>query len=146
MVRNSFYSFLLPHFEYCHSVIVSASDSNIKLLTRAFNQIKFLLPDLNINLDHRRRVGTICHFYKIVSNLHHPLRAFLPAPLQPIRQTRLALRRNERSYSPIHFNTYQFSRSFFPSMIELWNSLSNFVVNSPNIEIFKTRINGFLLS
>ena len=67
---------------------MSASDSNLKLLDRAFNQIKFLLPDLELSLRHRRLVGFMTHFYKIVSDDDHPLHCLLPAPLRPTRDTR----------------------------------------------------------
>lgn len=35
-VRNSFYFFLLPHYEYCHSVWFSAPEYHLKLPDRAF--------------------------------------------------------------------------------------------------------------
>ena len=146
VVRNCFYSFILPHFEYCHSVWLSASDSNLKLLDRAFSQIKFLLPNIEINLSHRRLVGSLTHFFKIVSNVDHPLHYLLPAPLQPARATRYSIRLNDRSFSVDRLNTSQFSRCFFPASVRLWNTLPNDVVNSVDCVIFKKRVNAFLLT
>ena len=69
IVLRSFYSFILPHFEYCGPVWLSAADSHFRLLDRAFSMIGFLIPDLNISLCHRRLVGSICLFFKEVKHL-----------------------------------------------------------------------------
>ena len=145
-IRNTFYSFLLPHFEYCHSVWLSASESLLRLLDRSFGQIRFLLPDLRLNLRHRRLVGILTHLYKIVNNSDHPLYALLPDPLVRSRTTRYSIALNDRSFISRRFNTYQYSRSFFLASVGRWNSLPSEVVHSPNCEIFKRRVNSFLLS
>ena len=146
IVKSCFYSFILPHFEYCHSVWISAAESNLKLLDRAFNQIKFLLPNLEIKLRHRRMVGSLSYFFKIMSNVNHPLHHHLPAPLQPTRATRHSVSLNDRSLSVNRCNTSQFSRCFIPASVRLWNTLPSEIVNSSNCETFKKRVNTFLLS
>ena len=146
IVRNCFYSFILPHFEYCHSVWISAAESHLKLLDRTFNQIKFLLPNLEINLRHRRLVGSLSYFFKIMSNSNHPLHCHLPAPSLPARATRQSLIMNDRSLSVNRCNTSQFSRCFIPVSARLWNTIPNEIVNSSNIETFKKHVNTFLLS
>ena len=146
VIRNCFYSFLLPHFEYCHSIFLSASDTNLKLLDRAFGQIKFLLPDLRINLGHRRLVGSMTHFYKIATNPDHPLHCLLPPPSQPTRETRHSMRLNSRAFSVARVNTSQFSRTFFPAAIKRWNYLPDEIVNSMNSDIFKRGVNAHFLS
>ncbi len=65
IVKNCFYSFLLPCFEYCHSALISAAESHLKLSDRVFIQIKFLLPNLDINLLHRRLVDHYLCFSKL---------------------------------------------------------------------------------
>ena len=145
VVRNSFYSFLLPHFEYCHSVWLSAAESHLRLLDRSFGQIRFLLPDLGLNIRHRRLVGALTHFYKIVNNSDHPLHTLLPEPLIRSRFTRYSAALNGRSFAPRRFNTYQFSRSFFLVCVERWNSLPDEIVYSPSSDLFKRRINSFFL-
>ena len=145
VIRNSFYSFLLPHFEYCHSVWLSASESLLKLLDRSFGQIRFLLPDLRLNLRHRRLVGALTHLFKIVNTPDHPLHALLPDPMVRSRTTRYSMALNNRSFVSRRFNTYQYSRSFFLATVGQWNSLPDEVVHSNNCEIFKKRVNSFLL-
>ena len=146
VLRNCFYSFLLPHFEYCHSVFLSACESNLRLLDRAFNQIRFLLPDLQLDLEHRRLVGVLTHFYKIVSNTGHPLHCLLPSPSRPARVTRGSSLMGDHCFSVVRVNTSQFSRTFFPTVIRLWNSLPREIVGSANSCTFKSRLNAFLLS
>ena len=146
IVRNCFYSFILPHFEYCHSVWISAAESHLKLLDRTFNQIKFLLPNLEINLRHRRLVGSLSYFFKIMSNSNHPLHCHLPAPSLPARATRQSLIMNDRTLSVNRCNTSQFSRCFIPVSARLWNTIPNEIVKSSNIETFKKHVNTFLLS
>lgn len=63
-VKKCSHSFILPHFEYCHSVWISAAESHLKLLDKVFKQIKFLLPNLEINLRHRRLVGSLSYFFQ----------------------------------------------------------------------------------
>ena len=145
VVRNTFYSFLLPHFEYCHSVWLSASECHLRLLDRAFGQIRFLLPDLRLDLRHRRVVGALAHLFKIANNTDHPLHSLLPDPLICSRITRYSGSLNDRSFVARRFMTSQYSRTFFLATIERWNSLPNEVVHSSNCEIFKKRVNSFLL-
>ena len=144
IVRNCFYSFILPHFEYCPSVWISAAESHLKLLDRAFNQIKFILPNLQINLRHRRLVGLMSYFFKIMSNPNHPLLRILPGPSPTTRTTRQSLIVNDRSLIVNRYNTSQFSRCFIPLSGKLWNAIPNEIVNSANIKIFKGHVNGFL--
>lgn len=144
IVRNCFYSFILPFFEYCSPVWLSAAESNLKLLDRAFGQIRFLLPNLGINLAHRRLVGSLALFHKIYFNPNHPLHSKLPLAFQPIRLTRHALGLNDRAFTLVRCNTNQYSRCFIPSISEIWNSLPNELVNQQNSDIFKTGVNSFL--
>ena len=146
VVRNCFYSFILPHFEYCHSLWLSASECHLKLLERAFNQIKFLLPDLQISLSHRRTVVSMTHFLKTISNTDNPLHRLLPAPSRPIRATRFSGSMNDRSLVVNRFRTSQFSRTFFAISVSRWNSLPNDVVGSDDCVTFKKRVNEFFLA
>ena len=146
VIRNCFFSFILPHFEYCSPVWLSASEVHLRLLDRAFNQIKFLLPSLNINLRHRRLVGALSYLFKICTVDGHPLSQFLPDSHQPTRATRRAANLNDRAFLLARCRTTQFSRCFFPSMTGLWNELPNDVVLTDRVETFKMRVNSFLLS
>ena len=146
IVRQCFYSFILPFFEYCAPVWSSAAVCHLRLFDRVFGMIRFLLPDININLDHRRSVGSLSLFFKIVQNQSHPLHSRLPLLFNPIRNTRRTVNLNTLSFTPIRCSTEQFSRSFFPSCVKIWNSLSDDIVHSSNVQIFKSSFNRHVLS
>ena len=146
IVRNCFYSFILPLFEYCSPVWVSAAETHLRLLDKAFGQIKFLLPTLNISLSHRRIVGSLSYLYKIYSNPTHPVYHLLPPPYRPSRVTRYSVMINDRAFSLPRCHSTQFTRSFFPLTCGLWNTLPNEIVCSTNVDAFKRRANSFLLS
>ena len=63
--KKTFYSFILPLFEYCSPVWMSAAQCPLKLLDKALNSIKFLLPDISISISHTRHITAISMFYKI---------------------------------------------------------------------------------
>ena len=92
LLLRSFYSFVLPVFEYCSAVWCSAADSHLKLLHRVVRSAGFLTGGvLECNLAHRRSVAVLCAFFKIKSNPMHPLSCALPLPYVPSRVTRGAL-------------------------------------------------------
>lgn len=97
------------------------------LLDKVFNQVRFLLPDLRLDIRHRRSVGVLCHFNKIVSNFDNPLRPLLPDPFVSSRITRHSHALNDLSFGVGRFKTFQFSRTFFLSVAKLWNSLPGYV-------------------
>ena len=146
IIRNCFYSFILPHFEYCSPVWGSAADTHLKLLDRAFNQVKFLLPSLRINLAHRRLIGSLSYLFKLYSNDGHPLRALLPDLHQPTRLTRGTQAMNGAAFSVVRCRTTQFSRTFIPYTCRRWNSLPDDVIGAGDADSFKSRANIFLLS
>ena len=125
---------------------MSAAPCHMHLFDRVFNMIRFLLPDVDISLDHRRSVGSLSLFYKIVHNPAHPLYNRLPQPFNPIRNTRQTANLNTLSFSPVHFSTEQFSRSFFPVCVDIWNTLGDDIVHSNNIQTFELRFNRHFLS
>ena len=125
---------------------MSVADVHLKLLDRAFNQIRFLLPSIDMSLRHRRRVGFMTHFLKIFVNHEHPLHDLLPPPAHATLCTRSSVRLGDHSLSITRASTSQFSRSFFQQAVRLWNDLPSEVVEACDSEIFKARVNAFLLS
>ena len=146
IIRNCFYSFILPLFDYCSLVWGSAADTHLRLLDRAFNQIKFLLPSLSINLAHRRLVGSLSYLYKVFSSDTHPFRSLLPELHRPSRLTRGSQSMNGVAFSVVRCRTTQFSRCFVPLACRRWNSLPDHVVFAGDVGTFKSRVNRFLLS
>ena len=97
IVKNCFFSFILPHFEYCALVWSSAAVTNLRLLERSFSTIKFLIPNYNTNLDHHRNVGSLSLFFKILNWENHPFQSKLLLPVRPQHITRHSLNQNIRS-------------------------------------------------
>ena len=145
ILKNCFNAFILPCFEYCAPVWSSATNSHLNLLDKNLRAIKFLIPDLSINLWHRRAVSSLCILHKIFHNENHPLHRELPALYAPRRVTRGALSVNSRAFAPFRFNTNQYARSFILSTTELWNELPNSVVESVDLQKFKLGANAFLM-
>ena len=144
IAKKCFYSFLLPSFEYCSPVWGSAADIHLKKLERLVRQITILIPDLTIDLEHRRKVAAQCMFYKIFNNLRHPVRSLLPHPFVPNRNTRRNDALNRFALRPLRCKTEQFKRSFVPSCLKIWNSLPNSVFNIPKVQNFKVKVNSLL--
>ena len=145
IVRKCFYSFILPFFEYCSPVWLSAADSHLKLLNRAFNQVRFWLPNLNLKLDHRRLVGSLALLHKIYYNADHLLHDKLPPRFRPGRVTRYALQANDQAFSGVFCNSSQYERCFIPAITKVWNTLPSDIVNIECSQSFRTRVNTFLL-
>ena len=144
IMKNCFYSFILPHFEYCPQVWMSAAGTHIRLLDKMFRRCKSLVTELDISLQHRRLVSSLTFFFKILSNPSHPLYSEIPPLLQRLRSTRYSLSLNDLAREEPRCRTSQFSRCFLPSLISQWNRLPNEVVHSCSVDIFKTRVNRFL--
>lgn len=144
VVIKSFYAFILPHFEYCAPVWMSAASCHLKLLDRALNSIRFILPNLSLDLYHRRTIGALSLLFKAFNDVQHPLHNVLPDRFVPLRATRYSLNLNDLAMNRATVSTNQFSRCFIPSAVDVWNRLPNYIVHSPDICTFKTNINAFL--
>ena len=146
IVLKTFYSFILPFFEYCSPVWMSAASSHLQQLQRVFNAAKFITP-IGISLDHRRDVAAMCLFYKILSRDTHPMNSRLPGPANGNRRTRRANRMNSRALtSAVTPHSVQFNRTYVPYIIEMWNFLPQVVVDASNVDSFKRLVNRHLLS
>ncbi len=141
-----FYSYLLPIFEYCSPVWSSAASCHLNALNRVLRQIQSLIPTLNIDLEHRRSVATLCMFYKVFHNPHHPVNYLLPPPYVPTRFTRQAMLFNTKAFLAPKCNTNQYLRSFIPSNIVLWNRFPDHIVSTSILQTFKTGANRNLLN
>ena len=145
IVLKCFYSFILPFFEYCSIVWMSAAPTYIKMLDRVFASARFLAP-VNIKLDHRRDVAAACLFYKIVNNPDHPMHTRIPPPVEHARRTRRTQRMNSRARaSALSPNSAQFNRTFLPRVIEIWNFLPQALADAPSMDSFKRNANRHLL-
>ena len=144
ILRRCFFSFTLPHFEYCSAIWSSAADCHLRLLDRAFNSVK-LLSDLDLDIGHCRDVGALCILYKILNNTDHPLHKCLPRFYQPARVTRYSDTVNSLAFEICRHFTSQFTTTFLPSVCRLWNTLPSQIVTAPSLDKFKRLANSFLL-
>ena len=130
--------------EYCSPVWMSATDSNLNVLSKIVRSAGFLFPgNSNYDLDHRRNISSLCLFHKIYFNDDHPLHHLIPDPYVPSRQTRFSNQQHQYSVCEARCNTVQFQRSFFPYSAKLWNGLQPEVVDEC-MGKFKTACNRTL--
>ena len=146
LILKCFYSFILPFFEYCSVVWMSAADTYLRMIQRVFDSARFFIP-IGIDLHHRRNVAALCILYRTLNNVSHPLHSKIPGPANPLRRTRRAQRMNSRALlSALKPNSVQFNRTFLPHTIELWNFLPQDAVDSLNMDGFKRKVNRHLLA
>ena len=126
ILGRCFRGFVLPVLEYCSAVWCLAVDTHLKLLDRAVSGAQFLTGDVfECDISHRRSVAVLCMLYKIRRNPVHPLNGALPAPYGPVRVTRGVLVAHQYTYAPPRCRTLQYSRTFIPFSMPLWNDLAN---------------------
>jgi len=146
VVAKCFWAFLLPVLEYCSPVWMSAATSHLLLLDRIVSRVSFYSGGgVSCDLWHRRKVASLCVFFKIDSLVSHPVRVFFPAPYVVRRPTRHALAAHSRSFEMTRHRTSQFSRTFVPFCVRLWNNLPESVFTGEGLGAFKTAVNRFLL-
>ena len=147
LLGRCFRGFVLPFLEYCSAVWCSAADTHLKLLDRAVSGARFQTGGMfESNISHRRPVLVLCMVYKIRCNPVHPLNGALPGLYVPVRVTRGALVTHRYNYAPPRCRTLQYSRTFVPFSVSLWNDLANPVFNGVGLAGFKSRANASLLA
>ena len=77
--------------------------------------------------------------YKIRCNPVHPLNGALPGPYVPVRVTYSALVAHRYIYAPPRCRTSQYSRTFIPISVSLWNDLANPVFDGVGLTGFKSQ-------
>ena len=87
------------------------------------------------SLQQRRADVRLCLFFKIVNNM---IAVSLPDYIQP--NPRTSRRGHSRSFCQLHTGKDYCKYSFFPLAIVQWNALSEDVVSSPNLDIFKAAV------
>ena len=128
----------------------SAADTHLKLLDRVVTVVSaasFLNGGVfECDLEHRRSVAVLCMPYKFRCNPMHPLYGALPLPYVPVRVTSGAVLAHWFTYAPPRCGTSQYSRTFIPFSVSLWNDLSDPVFDGASLAGFKSRANVSLLA
>ena len=70
-------------------------------------------------------MAVLCMLYKIRCNPVHPLNGALPGQYVPVWVTRGALVAHRYTYAPPRCRTLQYSMTFIPFSVSLWNDLAN---------------------
>ena len=147
VLGRCFLGFVQPVLEYCSAVWRSAADTHLKLLNRAVSGARFLTGGVfECDISHRRSVAVLCMLYKIRSNPVNPLNGALPGPYVPARVARCALVAHRYTYAPHRCRTLQYSRTFIPFSVSIWNDLANPLFDSVGLAGFKSRANASLLA
>ena len=147
LLGRCYWGFVLPVLEYCSAVWCSAADTHLKLLNRAVSGALFLTGGVfECGISHRRSVAVLCMLYKIRCNPVHPLNGALPGPYVPARVTRGALVAHRYTYAQPCCKTLQYSRTFIPFSVSLWNDLASSVFDGVGLAGFKSRANASLLA
>ena len=147
LLGRCFRGFVLPVLEYCSADWCSAADTHFKVLDRAVSGAQFLTAGVfECDIAYRRSVAVLCMFYKIRCKAMHPLNGALPEPYVPVRVTRGALVTHRYTYAAPRCRTSQYSRTFIPLSVSLWNDLANPVFDGVGLAGFKSRANAFLLA
>ena len=147
LLGRCFRGFVLPVLEYWSAVLCSAADTHLKLLDRAVSGARFLTGGvIECDIAHRRSVAVLCMLYKIRCKVMHPLNSALPGPYVPVRVRRGALVTHWYIYAPPRCRTSQYSMTFIPLSVSLWDDLANHVLDGVGLAGFKSRANAFLLA
>ena len=138
-----------PLIEYANPVWLPHAHKDIERVQRQcarfitgdysrFSSVTNLLSDFNIpSLECRREVSSIILFYKIVNNFPHP------TDLIPVNSS---TRGHNQNFCQIYARTTQYSNSFFPKSIRLWNSLPQELIQQPPLSILKQQLKSFIFS
>ena len=147
LLGRCFWGFVLPVSEYCSAVWCSAADTHLKLLDRAVSGARFLNGSVfECDIAHRRSVAVLRMLFKNRCNPMHPLNGALHGPYVPVRVTRGAPVAHRYTYAPPRCRTSQYSRTFIPLSVSLWNDLANYIFDGVGLDGFKSRDNAFLLA
>ena len=116
-------------------------------MDRAVSGARFLTGGVfECGISHRRSVAVLCMLYKIRCNPVHTLNGVLPGQYVPVWVTRGALVAYRYTYAPPRYRTLQYSRTFIPFSVSLWNDLANPVFDGVGLAGFNSRANASLLS
>ena len=122
----------------------SAANTQFKLLDHIVSASFLTGGVFECDLAHSWSVAVLCMLYKIRCDPLHPLYDALPVPYVPLWVTRGTVIAHRYTYPPPRSQTWQYSRTFIPLSVSLWNDLSDPVFDSVGLVGLKSRANAFL--
>ena len=91
-------------------------------------------------------MAVLCMLYKFRCNPVYPHNGALPGPYVPLLVTSGALVAHRYPYAPPRCRSSQYSRTFIPLSVSLWNDLANPVFDGMGLAGLKSRASAFLLA
>ena len=123
---------------------MSSSESHLGLLDSIFRSTERLCDSELCYLGHRRKVSVLCLLYKIYPRVDHSMNKYLKHFIA-VRNTRASTAQQMVLVFPNCRITDQFSRSFLPAAVRLWNMLPSGVFSGGNLSSSEITINLCLL-
>ena len=125
---------------------MSAASCHLQLLDRVVRRASRLCGgSVSCDLGLRRRVAALSVFYRIRSLTVHSVKELVPPFYVAGRSTRRSDALHPWALVTPRFRTAQFSRSFIPACVRLWNLLSASDFAGDDLGAFKTAVNRTLL-
>ena len=147
LLGRCFRGFVLSVLEYCSAVWCSAADTHLKLLDRAVSGAQFLTGGVfECDISHRRSVAVLCMLNMIRCNPEHNLNGALPGPYVPAWVIRDDLVAHRYTYSLPRCRILQYSMTFIPFSVSLWNDHVSPVFDGVGLACFKSRANASLMA
>ena len=129
------------------TLVLGCRYTHLKLLGRAVSGARFLTGGVfECDISHRRSVAVLCVLYRIRCIPVHPLNGALPGPYVPARVTLGVLVAHRYTHAQPRCRTLQYSRTFIPFSVSLWNDLARSVFDGVGLAGFKSRANASLLA
>ena len=147
-----FRGFVRPVLEYC-----SATGARLRIHTLNYCTVQSVVPGFNLGVCLSMtlvivdpRPSCVCFIRSGVTRCNpvYPLNGALPGPYVPVRVTRGALVAHRYAYALPRCRTSQYSRTFIPISVSLWNDLAYpvfEVFDGVGLEGFKSRTNAFFI-
>ena len=98
-----------------------------------------------MDIAHRQSVAILCLLHKIRCNPMHPLNDSVPGLYVPARVTCGAQVAHRYTYAPPRCRTSQYSRTFVPLSVSLWNDLADTVFGGVWLAGLKSRASDFFI-
>ena len=128
------------------SVVLGCRYTPSTTIDRAVSGATFLTGGVfECDIAYRRSVAVLCMLYKIGCNTMYPLSDALPGPYMPVRSTCGALVAHRYTYTPPRCRTSQYSSTFIPLSVSLWNDLADPVFDGVALAGFKSWANAVFI-
>ena len=120
-------------------IIENVQRRGVRLITQNYNctqSVTSLRKDLKLDtLEQRRNTTSLCVLNKVINNnIAINPDEYLKESLSNTRK------KNNQQFQHIRPSTEQYKNSFFPRTIPKWNNLTQSVIDSSSLEVFKNKV------